>query len=477
MTSHRFGRFRFELPARELFLDGEPVALQHRTAELLELLVERAPALAARGEIFARLWPAGFVEDGNLFQHVYTLRRALAADPAVHVETVRGRGYRLAFTAPAPALPATVAPSAPVPRGAWFAPHRRFAAVAAGLAVVMTLLAGAVPAPSGNGRGAGASSALAEPAATAYRLGIYAFQRRTPAGFVKAREYFRRTIALAPRAPDGYAGLALLTATNASVRDGDQSATYARAEGTARHALALGESATAHAVLGFVALRRDAAPERALAELTRALALDPGDATAHEWSGVALLYAGRLADATAAFRDAVRLDASSSTNLYWLGVAELYAGRFADARWTLEQSRSLDGRPFERLEALVAEQTSAELAGDVPAAARILERARREGVDACFVRSARVRLRVATAGERRSAETPCAPSRYDVLASAVTFAGLGRDADALRAVRDAHRADPWSTRFGLLYDPRLRAIPGATPRGPDPIPNAGTRRR
>src|SRR5947209_2910827 len=379
MTSRRFGRFRFELPARELFLDGAPVALQRRTGELLELLVERAPALVPRDEIFARLWPAGFVEDGNLFQHVYTLRRALAADPAVRVETVRGRGYRLAFTAAAPALPATVAPPAPHRRVAWFAPQRRFAARAAALAVALTLLAGAVPAPTGSERSSQRRSALAEPAATAYRLGIYAFQRRTPAGFVKARDYFRRTIALAPDAPDGYAGLALLTATNASVGDGDQSITYARAEATARHALALGESATAHAVPGFVALRRDAAPERALAELARALAIDPDDATAHEWSGVALLYAGRLADATVAFREAVRLDPSSSTNLYWLGVAELYAGRFADARWTLEQSRSLDGRPFERLEALVAEQTSAELAGDRTAAARSLEPARNQG--------------------------------------------------------------------------------------------------
>src|SRR5947209_3390602 len=281
MTSRRFGRFRFELPARELFLDGAPVALQRRTGELLELLVERAPALVPRDEIFARLWPAGFVEDGNLFQHVYTLRRALAADPAVRVETVRGRGYRLAFTAAAPALPATVAPPAPHRRVAWFAPQRRFAARAAALAVALTLLAGAVPAPTGSERSAQRRSALAEPAATA--------------------------------------------------------------------------------------------------ELARALAIDPDDATAHEWSGVALLYAGRLADATVAFREAVRLDPSSSTNLYWLGVAELYAGRFADARWTLEQSRSLDGRPFERLEALVAEQTSAELAGDRTAAARSLEPARNQG--------------------------------------------------------------------------------------------------
>lgn len=440
MTSHRFGRFRFELPARELFLDdGKPIALQRRTAELLEALIERAPALAPRDELFARLWPAGFVEDGNLFQHVYTLRRALAADPAVRVETVRGRGYRLASPALVP-VGATVAA----------APRSRFALRLAALCVAV-MLAGAVPAQPVV---AVRSSALAEPAATAYRLGLYSFQRRTTAGFLKARAYFRRTVALAPRAPDGYAGLALLAVSSASVGGGDQTAAYAFAERRARQALALGESATAHEVLGFTALRRDAAPERALAELDRALAVEPGDATAHEWSGVTLLYAGRLAEATSAFREAVRLDPSSSANLYWLGVAELYGGRFADARWTLEQSRTLDGRPFERLEALVAEQTSAELAGDVRAAAAILERARREGVDACFVRSARVRLHVA--GPR--AATACPLSRYDVLADAITYAGLGRDGDALRAVRRALRADPWSTRFGLLYDPRLRRL-------------------
>jgi DNA-binding winged helix-turn-helix (wHTH) protein/Flp pilus assembly protein TadD len=457
MTTHRFGRFRFELPARELFLDGEPVALQRRTAELLELLVERAPALAPRDEIFARLWPAGFVEDGNLFQHVYTLRRALAVDPAVRVETVRGRGYRLAFTAAE--LPATVAPSTRIRRGAWFAPRRRFAARAAALAVALTLLAGAVPAP--RGEAVVLPSALAEPAATAYRLGIYAFQRRTPSGFVRAHAYFGRTVALAPRAPDGYAGLALLAATSASVGAADRSRAYALAERRARRALALGESATAHAVLGFVALRRDDAPQRALEELERAVLIEPENATAHEWRGVALLYAGRLADATTSFRAAVRLDPSSSANLYWLGLAELYAGRFADARWTLEQSRTLDGRSFERLEALVAEQTSAELAGDVVAAARILARAQREGVDRCFVRTARIRLHVAAGGsEPSSSRATCSGSRYDALATAVTLVALRRDGDALRAVREAMRADPWSTRLGLLYDPRLRGLRG-----------------
>jgi DNA-binding winged helix-turn-helix (wHTH) protein/Flp pilus assembly protein TadD len=438
MTSQRFGRFRFELPARELFFEGEPVALQRRTAELLELLLERAPAIAPRDELFARLWPAGFVEDGNLFQHVYTLRRALAADPGVRVETVRGRGYRLAFAPPVAAVvtvPAVVSrPRAvAVPFGVR-APRWRFAARIAALSVAL-LLAGAVPAP--RDRAAGRASALAEPAATAYRLGIHSFQRRTAPGFVKAQAYFRRTVALAPRAPEGYAGLALLAVTSASVGAGDQSGAYAVAERRARQALVLGESATAHAVLGFVALRRDAAPEHALAELERAVAIDPGDATAHEWHGVALLYAGRLTDATTAFRDAVRLDPSSSANLYWLGVAELYGGRFADARWTLEQSRTLDGRPFERLEALVAEQASAELAGDVRAAAAILERARREG---------------AAAG--------CAQSCYDVLATAITFARMGRDGDARRALRIARTADPWSTRFALLYDPRLRRLRG-----------------
>jgi tetratricopeptide (TPR) repeat protein len=430
MTSHRFGRFRFDVLARELFCDGEPAALQRRTAQLLELLLERAPGLVPREEIFARLWPDGFVEDGNLFQHVYTLRRALAADPAVRVETVRGRGYRLLLPAPA----GTGAPASRTRRAPAFGFAARFAAVAA---VLLILVAGAARvAPDGAAR---RPSGLAEPAATAYRLGVYAFQRRTPAGFVKARAYFGHTVALAPRAPEGYAGLALLVATSASVgAAADSRAAYALAEARAHQALALGESGTAHAVLGFVALRRDAAPRRGLAEFDRAVAVDPENATAHEWRGIALLYAGDLPAATAAFGEAVRLDPSSSTNVYWLGVAELYGGRFADARWTLEQSRTLDGRPFERVEALLAEQTSAELAGDARAARELRERARRE-----------------------AAAAACAPACEDVLANAVALAEQRRDGDALRAVRLARRADPWGTRFGLLYDPRLRRLRGA----------------
>ena len=44
------------------------------------------------------LWPNTFVEEGNLTQHIYTLRKALGDRPdgGPYVETVPRRGYRLA---------------------------------------------------------------------------------------------------------------------------------------------------------------------------------------------------------------------------------------------------------------------------------------------------------------------------------------------------------------------------------------------
>lgn len=444
MESRRFGRFRLELPAHELFCDDARVALQGRTAELLALLLERAPALVPRDEIFRRLWPAGFVEDGNVFQHVYALRRALAPDPRVRVETERGRGYRLVVPVAEPARAEEPVPS--------LRSRARFAGGLAAAAALVVLVAVARTVPADT---AARPAVLPDRAATAYRLGLYAFQRHTPDGFRKAQRYFRETVRVAPHAPDGYAGLGLIAVVRASVGDPHAAALYADAERDAAQALARGESATAHAVRGFLALRRDADGARAVAQLQEAVRIDPADATAREWYGVALLFSGRLADATAALREAVRLDPSASVNFYWLGVAQSYAGRFDEARWTLEQSRTLDGRPYERLLALVYEEAIAEMQGDVAGARALVERAGREGADRCFVVTAQLRLRLLSRTSRPGGVPRCDASRFDALAAATAFVGLGRPADALRAVRTAQHVDPWGTRFALLYDPRL----------------------
>ena len=102
-----FGSFRL-LRDQRLLLDGEtPVRLGARAFEILATLVERPGVVVTKDELFARVWPKQFVEEGNLKFHVATLRKALRdGQGARYISNVPGRGY--CFVAPVESLGAKV---------------------------------------------------------------------------------------------------------------------------------------------------------------------------------------------------------------------------------------------------------------------------------------------------------------------------------------------------------------------------------
>ena len=450
MDSRRFGRFRFDLSTRALALDGRPVPLQARTAHLLELLLLRSPELVPRDELFSALWPDGFVEDGNLPQQIYHLRKVLDGDPEVRIETERRRGYRLVAPLPAlvPAEPATA-------RRSW---THRLAAVAA--ALVAGLLAVVVPSSTVGSK----QQALAGSAATSYRLGMYYFQRRTKAGDLQAMREFQRTVDLAPRSPQGYAGRGLMEVQFASVAAAMKNSSpnvYAGADLDAHHALALGEDSAAHAILGFIALRRDGDAAVAAAQFRRAIDLDPNDSVAHEWYGISLLYDGRLAAARAEFEEALRTDPSCALNFYWLAVAQFYQGEYAEARVSLDEMAGLKPPPGVLLVAATLRQQIAEEQGDVRGAVELAGQIGREANDPCYREATMfrlARLAHATRDAALPARVPSCTSDTDVLASVSIALALGHDDDAMRALRAVRAIDPWSAHFSLLYDPRLKRL-------------------
>jgi DNA-binding winged helix-turn-helix (wHTH) protein len=98
--SFLFGPFVL-IPERQLLLNGDgPVRIGSRSLDILVALVERAGELVCKRELFARVWPDTFVEEGNLKVNVAALRRALGEAPgqSQYIATVPGRGYR--FVAP-----------------------------------------------------------------------------------------------------------------------------------------------------------------------------------------------------------------------------------------------------------------------------------------------------------------------------------------------------------------------------------------
>jgi len=93
---YTFGQFRVD-PARRLLLrEGEVVPLAPKAFEMLLLLVENVGQVLEKRELLEYLWPGSIVEEANLTQTIYLLRRALAegAEGQQYIETMPKRGYR-----------------------------------------------------------------------------------------------------------------------------------------------------------------------------------------------------------------------------------------------------------------------------------------------------------------------------------------------------------------------------------------------
>jgi TolB-like protein/DNA-binding winged helix-turn-helix (wHTH) protein/Flp pilus assembly protein TadD len=114
----------FRLDAHDLLLEreGEPVHVPRKALELLVLLVRDSGRVVDKETLFAALWPDTVVEEANLTQNVYVLRKALGARPGQtpYIETVPRRGYRFLaevcageWQPAAPALPAPACEESP----------------------------------------------------------------------------------------------------------------------------------------------------------------------------------------------------------------------------------------------------------------------------------------------------------------------------------------------------------------------------
>lgn len=93
---YQFDGFQLDPDERRLLRDGEPVSLTPKAFDTLVLLVERAGHLVEKEELMKELWPDSFVEEANLTQYVWTLRKALGESKVggPFIETVARKGFR-----------------------------------------------------------------------------------------------------------------------------------------------------------------------------------------------------------------------------------------------------------------------------------------------------------------------------------------------------------------------------------------------
>jgi Tol biopolymer transport system component/DNA-binding winged helix-turn-helix (wHTH) protein len=95
-----FGPYRVDSDQRILTRGEEPIPLSPKAFDLLLALLERNGQVVLKDDLMKLLWPNTFVEESNLGQHVFQLRKALGekAQDSSYIVTVPGRGYRFAQT-------------------------------------------------------------------------------------------------------------------------------------------------------------------------------------------------------------------------------------------------------------------------------------------------------------------------------------------------------------------------------------------
>ncbi len=89
-----FDKFCLDVKKHRLLSAGEPVTLPPKAVELLLLLVENQGRVVEKEFLMETLWPDTVVEEANLTQNIYLLRKALGktADGGSFIETLSKRG-------------------------------------------------------------------------------------------------------------------------------------------------------------------------------------------------------------------------------------------------------------------------------------------------------------------------------------------------------------------------------------------------
>jgi len=271
------GRFAFDPKGLVLYDGHSIVPLAPLQGRMLGELVRAEGEIVSTAQMRAVLWGDAPVEERNLNQQIYLLRRALRRDSAVAIENVPRRGYRLTV-AVAPAANATRAPRARL---------RGFATASAACIAAAALAAGIL-------LQARAPAQLDTPGRRNLEIANYFASSEGPNHLAAAAEYYRSVEMMAPSSSAGYGGLAFVDARRALESEDPTRAQYfetARLEATTalqRNARD-GNALTALGIVYSVAYHM---PCDARAEFDAAVAADPSAEAPRSWRARFLMSVG-----------------------------------------------------------------------------------------------------------------------------------------------------------------------------------------
>jgi DNA-binding winged helix-turn-helix (wHTH) protein/tetratricopeptide (TPR) repeat protein len=443
---YTFGEFVFDAQRRVLERDGVIVALPNKASELLALLLREAGQTVSKERIYEAIWGEKIVEEGNLTQTVYVLRRTLSnGHPArTMIRTIPQVGY--AFVEPVNVVVETAHPT----------PGRRIAAVAA--AALLALLGYMAYVHVNSAASNNAEALLPTPALKAYELGRQAWNAPSRQSALRAREQFVRVVKIAPKSALGYAGLSdtYLLLWGQTKKKPERERYHKLAETYAQLALKVDpDSSEAHA--SNAQLTYYESRPGGQQEFERAIELNPRNALAHRWYGEYWMMNGHFEEAAQELGRSNAIQPLVPQDLFWLGVSHYYARHYDAAAQAFGEAVAAGGNdPQIRLYLAL----SYDAAGNTPSALRELARMEASKNPWPDIRAVRASI-LAMHGEREAALREIAPLMHSKkslqlspVSVAVTLARSGNVAEAEQWL-NRHHKEPDETSIFPYLDPRL----------------------
>jgi DNA-binding winged helix-turn-helix (wHTH) protein/Tfp pilus assembly protein PilF len=408
------GRLRFDLDSRVLYDGGEIVPLAPLSAQILEMLLRSDGSVVTSASMREVLWGDAPIEDRNLNQQVYVLRRALRRDPRITIENVPQRGYRLVVAAPASK------------RQNWLGLG---AATACAIGAILALLSGVFGQQS-------AAAAFNRDLAVANTLAMSEGADHLD----RAATYYSDVIALDSRSGAGYGGLAMINTRRALGETGKSRAhAFSLAICEANKALQRNsKESSALTALGIVESVYERNPKAAARMFDGAVAADPTGESPRGWRAKFRLSIGDFEGAGADFRAMSQVAPTSGWALGLLGEWLILNHCYVQASAVLAQAVDLGNHPGFTRYWLARAYT---LRGLDSQALRLSNQllALYPNEPGAVV----LRLRIeARRGEIRAAladlaglERPPSPWQVDPLALASAYVALGKQAEAERTLR------------------------------------------
>jgi DNA-binding winged helix-turn-helix (wHTH) protein/Tfp pilus assembly protein PilF len=322
------GSLQFDPEGLALYDRGKLVALAPLQARILAELVKAEGDVVSTAQMRAALWGDAPVEERNLNQQMYLLRRVLRIDPSLAIVNVPRRGYRLTV-----ASASAVRPSRPRLRPRWVVAAMSVAlAVAVGTGLMLRMHAG---------------STLGDSAKRDLELANFYATSEGPDHLDAAAVYYRNVVLEAPQNAAGYGGLAFIDARRAVVQSNDaRNRLLASARSEAAAALARNSrDSTALTALGIVASADGRDFCKAKDFFNAAVAADPASELPRSWRARFLLSIGEFDRAGRDFAAVGKYVPTSGYAVGSLGEWLVLNRSYARASTILSQAVDLGNHP------------------------------------------------------------------------------------------------------------------------------------